>query len=422
MRISVLTMGVLLMFLPFFSCSNRQVEENTKVKPSLNVETDFLSPVGKDSILIDTHGNLFYNSIPRLDRNQYLKNRLFLMGYAGLNLAVIDTLGRFDKHITRRGSAIGEIPIGNNAEVWQSSDGGIYVLSSGNAYMLFVYDKNANFRYSLRLFQALPDSFRAPLTSVHFSEKDDEGKFFLTLAVGSTLHGQFTKKYYDDTDVLARFEINEHQQKIVSAESYIPYNSLSEIQESLKTGKSYWFNPHPLFFNQNNILYFVLPFSDTIYVFDENFKLEKKIKSDVLSKIREIKNGSEFFLKPTQDYYELTYYQYKNVLGNLYIKNLQVLDGLLVIQFQKPLLEKDFLPKFPTRDQFDKRQKGFYQERDQYWLIYNLENGEEELLKLTENHRNGTFLDEKRLLVEKKFDDIEGFYLMKYTLPEAIGQ
>ena len=64
-------------------------------------------------------------------------------------------------HITRKGIAPGEIPMGRHATLWQSNDGGIYVLSSGNAFMLFVYDKNANFRYSLRLFEALPDVYRS---------------------------------------------------------------------------------------------------------------------------------------------------------------------------------------------------------------------------------------------------------------------
>ena len=116
-------------------------------------------PVTKDSVLIDIHGNSYHDYIPKLDREQYLENKLFLMGWSGLNVSEIDTTGQFIKNITRRGNGPGEIPVGNYASVWQSTDGGIYVLTSGNAFMLYVFDKNANYRYTLRLFEYLSNSF-----------------------------------------------------------------------------------------------------------------------------------------------------------------------------------------------------------------------------------------------------------------------
>ncbi|WP_339700007.1 hypothetical protein [uncultured Roseivirga sp.] len=421
---SIILVGAgLLFFLPFFSCSKRSKEQSLSEEYSVNLEADFLSPIAKDSILIDTHGDLFYNSIPKLDREQYLNNQLFLMGYNGLNVGVIDTTGRFTRHITRKGNGPGEIPVGNNASGWQSIDGGIYVLTGGNAYMLFVYDKYANFRYSLKLFQALPDYYRFPLTSFHFTEKNEVGKFYLTLAVGSTIYSPFTKSYYENTDVLARFEINEYQQKIVSAETFMPNKGLPEIKESLKEGKTYWFNPNPLFQIIGNKTYFMLSFSDGIYVLNEDLEIEEMIKPKVLSEVNKIKDGSNFLLKTPYQFYDMTYYQYKNFLSNLYINNLQVLGDLVIVQFSKPLKGKDFLPKFPTRNQVNQgKVGGFSQKRDQYWLIYNLKNGKEELIKLPPEYLTGIFLDKKRMVVEKRFNDIEGFYLMKYTLPNPIGQ
>jgi hypothetical protein len=420
---AIFTWAGLLFFLPFFSCSKSLEEQSVSEQSLVDLETDFLLPITKDSILIDTHSNMFYDNIPKLDRDQYLSNRLFLMGRAGLNIAVIDTTGKFIRHITRRGISPGEIPIGYNASVWQSSDGGIYVLTGGNAYMLYVFDEYANFRYSLRLFQALPDYFHFPLASFHFTEKNEEGKFYLTLAVGSTSHSEFIKSYYENTDAFARFEINEYQQKIVSAETFMPYKDLPEINESLKEGKTYWFDSKPLFHTIGNKTYFTLSFSDCVYVLNENFKIEERIKPKVLSEVNKNKSGSDFLLNKYVDYYDRTYYQFKNVLSNLYIRNLQVLDDLVIVQFSKPLKETDFLPKFPSREQANEGQmKGFFQKRDQYWLIYNLKSGKEELIKLPPEYGTGIFLDKKRMIVEKRFVDLEGFYLMKYTLPEAIGQ
>lgn len=347
------------------------------------------------------------------------------MGWTGLNVSAIDTTGQFIMNITRRGNGPGEIPVGNFASVWQSTDGGIYVLTSGNAFMLYVFDKNANYRYTLRLFQALPNNFRPPRSSFHLTEKDEDGKFYLTIAVGSTLYSEFTKSYYENTDVLARFEINEYQQKIVSAKTFMSYERFPEVKEDLKEGKIFWFNLYPMFQTVGNKTYLTFPFSDCVYILDENFKIEKRIKSLVLSEVKKVKNGSDFLHNTPRDYYDLVYYRNKNAFSNIYITNLQTLDDLVIVQFSKPSEEKDFLPKFPTREEVNKDQmnyEGFIHKRDQYWLIYNLKSGKEELIKLFPEYKTGIFLDKKRMLVEKTFDDIEGFYLMKYTLPEAVGQ
>ena len=117
-------------------------------------------------------------------------------------------------------------------------------------------------------------------------------------------------------------------------------------------------------------------------MYDKDFKLKRKIKFSILAKIKEVKSGSDFVSR-RGSHYERSYFQYKNYLGNLHIGGLQVLDNLVLIQFRKSLLEKDILPNFPTKDQFDKREKGFALERDSYYLIYNLEKGEEEIVKLT---------------------------------------
>ncbi|WPZ11520.1 hypothetical protein [Roseivirga spongicola] len=425
MKKFILTGVGIVIFLPFVSCYNRLEEEVANEESFVSLETEFLLPVTKDSVLIDIHGNSYHDYIPKLDREQYLENKLFLMGWSGLNVSEIDTTGQFIKNITRRGNGPGEIPVGNYASVWQSTDGGIYVLTSGNAFMLYVFDKNANYRYTLRLFEYLSNVFRPPLTSFHFTEKDEDGKFYLTLAAGSTLHSEFTKSYYKNADVLARFEINEYQQKIVSAETIMSYEDFPEMVEVLKEDKVFWFNLYPLFHRIGNKTYLTFPFSDCIYVLNENFKIEEKIKSKVLSEVKKVRIGSDFLPKTPSEYYDRVYYRNKNAFGNLYVTNLQVLDDLVIVQFSKPSDEKDFLHKFPTREQAYEDQRnyeGFVHKRDQYWLIYNMKNKKEDLIKLPPEYSTGIFLDKGRMLVEKKFDDLEGFYLMKYTLPEAIGQ
>ncbi|MEC7753048.1 6-bladed beta-propeller [Roseivirga sp. UBA1976] len=421
----IMIRGAILFSLSFFSCSRNPEERAIEEQTLVDTEVDFLQPVARDSVLIDIHNDSYYDYIPKLDREQYLSNRLFIMGWSGLNVSVTDTTGKFIRQITRRGNGPGEIPVGNYASVWQSVDGGIYVLTSGNAFMLFVYDEEANFRYSLRLFQALPNFFRAPRTSFHFTEKDEDGKFYLTIAVGSTLHSEFTKAYYENTYTIGRFEISEYQQKIISAEAVMPYEVFPEVQESLNEDKIFWFDLYPMFQRIGNKTYLTFSFSDCVYVLNEDFQVEEKIKSKVLSQIKRNKKGSDFLMNTPKDYYDLVYYRNKNAYSNLYITNLQVLDDLVIVQFSKPSDQSDFLPKFPTKQQVNEDRmnyKAFVHRRDRYWLIYNLESGKEELIKLPSEFNTGIFLDQKTMLVEKTFDDMDGFYLMKYSLPEAIGQ
>lgn len=418
-------LGVGLLFtLPFYSCSDRASQNVTNERSVFPIESEYIQPTEKDSILIDIHGGKYHDYITNLDREQFLNNKLFVMGWAGLEVSTIDTTGRFIRQITRRGNGPGEIPVGSYVSVWQSDDGGIYVLTSGNAFMLFVYDQNANFRYSLRLFDALPDHFHPPRSSFHITEKDENGIFSLTLAVGSTLHSQFTKDYYEHSSIIGHFEINEYQQKILSAESLFSYQDFPDIEESLKKDKIFWFDLYPLFEHVGDKFYLTFTFSDIVYVLNEDFKVENEIKSEILSEIKKSNIGSDFLLQTPSEYYDLVYYRNKNAYSNLHIKNIQILNDLIIVQFSKPLDEEDFLPDFPTKKQVYESQsalQGFVHRRDQYWLIYDLNSSEENLLKLPREYGTGIFLDKKRILVEKSFDNLEGFYLMKYTLQNAIS-
>ena len=98
-----------------------------------------------------------------------------------------------------------------------------------------------------------------------------------------------------------------------------------------------------------NKFYYALSFSDHIYVLDEKLQIKKEIRPKVLSEVNKGKNGSDFLLETPRQFYDRSCYQFKNYLGNLYLSNLQVIDELLIVQFQKPLLEKEFLPKFPLQ-------------------------------------------------------------------------
>ena len=55
-------------------------------------EIDYLVPARIDSFDFDKNSGLFLNRIASLDRDVFLKNRIFLFSRAGLQVAVVDLL------------------------------------------------------------------------------------------------------------------------------------------------------------------------------------------------------------------------------------------------------------------------------------------------------------------------------------------
>ena len=415
---------IMLISLSFFSCSKSELkQEKYEETHSIQLETNYLKPISTDSFIVDSGSGMYYDRIPNLDRDQYLRNQLFVMGRSEVTMGIVDSTGSFKQHITKKGNGPGEILAARSAKAWQSKDGGLYVLSNANVFMLYVFDRNSNFRYSLRLFEALPDYFHQSGTSFHFSEHKD-GIFYLTLAIGSKLESPFQQSLYEKRKGIARFEINEYQQKIVSVKTFLPYSELPEIKESLKNDNVCWYGQEPIFQIVDDKIYLTYSFSNEVYVLDNKFKMIQRIKLNALTELREVKKCVDFVPKMPDNLYDRTYLQFELYLSNLHITDLQVLDDLIILQFVKPLQEKDFLSKFPTREEAMDivNYQGFFQTRDKYWLVFNTTNGKEELIRLSPEHKKGVFLAKNRLLVEREFDNIEDRYLMKYTLPEAIGQ
>jgi hypothetical protein len=423
-ELSIKKTAIVLLLSFCFSCSQEsEVQSRSNQASTFQVEADYLKPIVADSFLVDGNSGMFFNTVPHLDPDLYSRNRVFVTNKQNVAMGLIDSLGNFIQQITERGTGPGEIVGARSAKAWQSNDGGIYVLTNANVYMLYVFNPNGDFRYSLRLFQSLPDYFHAKGSSFHISEKRD-GIFYLTIAVNTVLADVFESGYHEGKDALAQFEISELQQKVLSVKTFFPYENLPEIKEAIATKKVCWYGSDAKFQVLNEKIYVTFSFSNEVFVLNRELEIEKRFALKAIEQLRLNGRCIDLNAPKPETLYDRTYSQFETYLSNLHITDIQVMDDLAILQFVLPLSEKEFLPDFPTEEQARDlvNYKGFFQTRDQYWLVYNMKNGNEALYRLSPEHGRGVFLDKSRLLVEKSSDDSESQYLMKYTMPQAIGQ
>jgi hypothetical protein len=226
-----------------------------------------------------------------------------------------------------------------------------------------------------------------------------------------------------DNQRIAQFTIDDFEEKVISTKTFWPYSDIPEVKEALARGSLCWSGSEARFDIIDEKVYLTYPFLRKVYVLNRRFKVMDTFE---LKSLRQYQNGycRNLSSEPPTTTYDRTYEQFRTYLSNLHIRDIQVLENLFIVRFVTPLNENDFLSKFPTPKETEDigAYQGFFQSRDMYWLVYNTSNGNEELIRLSPEHRQGVFLDKNRLLVEKVFADREERYLMKYLLKKTLGE
>ena len=412
----------LLILVLILACGDSHKEELGEQEQVVSTgEVTFLSPIKIDSTSFDNGSEHFLNRIASLDSEVYQKNRIYLYNREGLIVASVDTLGNFVKKITQRGDGPGELIVARSAKAWQNSKGDLYVLTNANAYSLYVFDTNGNYRYVIRLYQELKDQYHSVSSSFHISEKVD-GRFKLTLGINTNSSSPYKKDFYTRQPSLAQFIIDDNQERVISKNTYWPYTDIPEVKSALEAGKLCWSGSEARFDIQDDNIYLTYPFLRKVYKLNQRFELEATYELQTLAGY---KGGycRDLAAKAPENTYERTYRQYHTYLSNLHIRDIQVMDELIMLQFVVPMEESKFLPNFPTAAQARDigAYQGFFQPRDMYWVIFNTDTGQEKVVRLSDEHRQGVFLDKNRLLVEKVLDDVEDRYLVKYRLDHPIS-
>jgi len=268
------------------------------------------------------------------------------------------------------------------------------------------------------LFRKLEGYFHPKGSSYHLSEKKN-GQYTLTVGLSSTQFFRYNKKFLENSHTIGQFTIDDRTSKLISAESKLPYSDFDRIKSSLASETISWGTDMIKFVKSKDLWYITFPFSRKVYVYDEAFNLKEKIE---LTTLQRYKDKAEVRMNvEAKDTYERTFLDFSLYLGNLSIRDIQILENLLIVQYEPPLPEDKYLRHFPTAAEVNATGDftGFFQQRDQHWLIHNLDNGREEIVKLPKGHLNGQFLDRNTLLVANR-DSIRETFFLKYTLAKPI--
>ena len=406
------------------SCSEDRLASEkalNKLSAEASLSTPYLEIASKDSFSIGQDSEYIFYSIPEINPDMYRRNIQFGVSSADLIVGITDTIGKFVKKITERGDGPGQLIGARSIKGWVGNDGDYYVLTNSNLFSLYVFSPSGEFRYVVRLFRVLDNIYHPKMGSYHFSEKED-GKYTLTLSLGSTMYGSFRKEHYENSSVIAQYVIDDSEGMVISAETHLKYNEFKEVKTALKESKISWGASDPIFRKHDDNYFVTFPFSKSIYIFDSEFNPVDELE---IKTFKGFDVGFSFSMQPTpKKLYDRTYLEFRAYLENNSIKNIQLIDNLLVIQYQPPLAESDYLHRFPTENEVMNSGdwSPFFMTVDQFWLIYNLETKEERVIRLPKENRTGMFLDDKTMLVNKYIDGVEDRYILKYILKTRLSE
>lgn len=405
------------------SCSvQEQTSETDQIRSNFQIDLNpsYLDIISKDSIPLAPDSDYIFDRVPEINPDLFKKNRQFVVSRPDVIMGLMDTTGHFLQKITERGVGPGQLLAARSAKAWIGEYGDIYVLTNSNAFALYVFSQTGEYKYMVKLFSTIDGIYHPRMGFYHMSEKK-EGTYTLTLSIGSTSYSTFNNEYYEKSSAIAQFVIDDRQEKIIESSTKLPLMQYEEIKKGVDNRSISWGGREAIFREHNDQFYVTFPFAKSVYVYDSEFQEVDRIS---LKTLHLYEPGFSYKMQPTPDeLYDRTYLEFRTYLESSFIKNMQITDDLLIIQYQAPLKESDYLHNFPTKNEILTKDnwEGFFVKVDQMWLIHDLQTGKEKLIRLSSEHDLGTFLDKNRLLVTRNIDGIEDLFIFKYLLKESIS-
>ncbi|GAB5524556.1 MAG: hypothetical protein Roseis2KO_24280 [Roseivirga sp.] len=405
------------------SCT--QQDQNSKTEEirsafKIDLNPSYLQPTRIDSIPLASTSDFIFDRVPELNPDLFKRNKQFVVSRPNVIMGLMDTTGTFLQKITEKGVGPGELLAARSAKGWIGEDGDIYVLTNANAYALYVFTRDAEFKYMIKLFSTIDGIYHPRSGFYHMSEKRN-GVYKLTLSIGSTLYSTFNNEHYERSDAIAQFIIDDRQEKVIKASTKLPLKQYEEIKRGLDDRSISWGGREAIFREYNGQFFLTFPFSKVVYVYNQEFEEIDRIS---LQTLHLYDPGFSYPMQTTpEQLYDRTYLEFRAYLENSFIKNIQIMNDLLIIQYQAPLKESEYLHRFPTKKDIQTKDnwEDFFIKVDQTWLIHDLKTKKEKLIRLPKDHDLATFLDERRLLIMKEIKGVEDPYIFKYYLKEPLS-
>ncbi|MFT6972035.1 MAG: hypothetical protein ACJAXX_002613, partial [Roseivirga sp.] len=216
----------LIYLLILVSCDKKESSKNEYFS------TDFLAQLDQHVLLLDTiklsdsihYFNLF------IETDQIHQNKILASQFPKLSFYLLDSLGNIEKKITQQGQGPGLLGNANFGLGFLGDSGRIYILTSGNAYQLYVYDAEGSFIKSFPLFKFLSDVFLPPVNSSFEVIENEDNSVLITFSTGSTLYTSESKEYFENATGVAQFTIDMNSLKVIGYVTKLPLIELPEIQ------------------------------------------------------------------------------------------------------------------------------------------------------------------------------------------------
>lgn len=339
----------------------------------------------------------YFNYDINIDRIK--ENKITAAQIPNLRLYMIDSLGNVLQKITQAGNAPGMLGKVNFALTSIDDSENIFVLTTGNAYRLFMFDSDYNHIHTFNLFNVIDEFTVNPVNNTFKLSYLNNNTLSVVMSVGSTVYPKHSIEFFENASSIVKFIIDLSELEIIDHAKHLLYRDLPEIKEALTT-QSIWWNINGAVFDfSDGHYYLTYPFSRKAYVYDNDFNLVDTVDFRLFQTLsrRRFKNNMR---EPIIDVYDRTIAGMRLQLENLNIQHIDIKGNYLLIQFPEILKENGY--SLPSKDEM--RVSNMAPAQHLNAIIKNLETGEEKLITLPPDFHRIHIID---------WDTFYGFHISK---------
>lgn len=305
------------------------------------------------------------------------ENKIPATQIPNLSVFMLDSTGNPLKKITQAGDAPGMLGMAQAALTDIDDNGNIFVLTVGNRYRLFMFDKEYNFIKSFNLFKLVDEVTIFPVSNTFKVFNKNYNQLTLIMSVGSTDYWIHSVDFFQNAYSLVEFTIDLSQLEVIDYVKHLPYREIPEVQEAL-VDKEIWWNVNGAVYDfQDDAFYLVYPFSKQVSVYDTSFNTVDHIKFDKLEALTYQKYSERMGATPL-DFHDRVISMRRLEYENLNINYIDIKGDYLLIQFPEILRENSYT--LPTKAEIG--MPSLTEPKHLNAIIKNLKTGEEKFIVL----------------------------------------
>ncbi len=256
---------LLLLIFSFIGCKNDSKNKNGIDKSELLSDNSFTKVSITDSASVEKSYNNYFFS---------LTDTIYAQTYPQLELDLLDYKAKVLKSgISKKGQAPGEFYDLISLSV---SNGKLFLLECTNYFRCIVFDaKTLKYIETINFDNFETSLFPSPFLS-SFTVEYNGDKYYLTFSASNSAYDTYSTDLYVRSFAVSQYIVNK-KFKVIEHKKILPLKDFYDIKVSLKKNEKKWCDPVVNFVEYKNKIYLTTFFSDTIFVYNNNWKIENKI-------------------------------------------------------------------------------------------------------------------------------------------------